>query len=76
MPRDITSEATGPYVIDEGEFEERGGTVAVCRCGLSNDQPFCDGSHAVTADEDPGTVYRYAGDDDEGERTVVRELDG
>ncbi len=31
----------------------------VCRCGLSKNQPFCDGSHHRTKDEEPGKVYQY-----------------
>jgi CDGSH-type Zn-finger protein len=26
-------------------------------CGLSGNQPFCDGSHKKTAGEEPGKVY-------------------
>ena len=33
-------------VVDsEGNEIEKEGTVALCRCGLSNKKPFCDGSH-------------------------------
>ncbi|WP_018257272.1 CDGSH iron-sulfur domain-containing protein [Halomicrobium katesii] len=71
MSRKITHDAEGPYVIDEDELEEQGGTVAVCRCGLSANKPHCDGSHQAVADEDD-VVYEYQGDD-EGERTVVDE---
>jgi hypothetical protein len=28
-------------------------------CGLSSNQPFCDGSHKKTADEEADKVYRY-----------------
>ncbi len=52
----ITVRPNGPYRI-EGDFElvdpqgkpfGLGGRTAVslCRCGHSNDKPFCDGSHA------------------------------
>ena len=34
---------TGPYVM-----EMEPGTYAWCACGLSNTQPFCDGSHKGT----------------------------
>ncbi len=34
---------TEPYVI-----EEEGGKVAWCACGLSQNQPYCDGSHKST----------------------------
>jgi len=49
----ITKYDGGPFVI-EGEFEIRDGkgevfakqtSVALCRCGQSTSQPFCDGSH-------------------------------
>jgi CDGSH-type Zn-finger protein len=73
VAREITHEEEGPLLIDEDDVEEQGGTVAVCQCGLSGNQPYCDGSHAVTSDEEDGKVYRYENDDDEGERTVVSE---
>lgn len=74
MAREITHDAEGPLVIDEEELEEQGGTVAVCQCGLSANQPYCDGSHAATAEEEDGKLYKYENDDDEGERTVVNEV--
>lgn len=65
MAREIVHEANGPYIVDEDEFEEQGGNVAVCQCGLSSNKPFCDGSHQATEDEEEGAVYRYDGDERE-----------
>lgn len=30
---------------DGNEFEAKGKSIALCRCGASADKPFCDGSH-------------------------------
>ena len=43
----------GPYLIkteclivhSDGRQEIKTGTVALCRCGASNNKPYCDGSH-------------------------------
>lgn len=40
----------------------------ICMCGLSANQPFCDGSHKKTAGEESGKVYMYK----DGTRTEVK----
>ena len=45
--------ANGPLQVNgefelfdsEGEIITRQGPVFLCRCGMSSDKPFCDGSH-------------------------------
>ena len=70
MAREVTHKATGPVRLDESDIDDDYGDVAVCMCGLSDDRPFCDGSHSAAEDEESGTVYKY--DDADGER---REID-
>jgi CDGSH-type Zn-finger protein len=40
----------------------------LCRCGLSKNQPFCDGSHKLTRTEEAGKLYWY---DDGGNRHEI-----
>ncbi len=70
MSRNILHEEDGPYIVDEDEFEEQGGNIAICQCGLSSNKPFCDGSHQSCADEDADEVYEY---DAEGGRRVAED---
>ncbi|PAU84625.1 hypothetical protein CK500_03680 [Halorubrum salipaludis] len=73
MAREVTHEERGPTVLDESDMGDDD-LIYVCRCGLSDTQPLCDGSHNATADEEDGVVYKYANDDADGERREIDEI--
>ncbi len=73
MAREVTHEERGPAVLDDDDKGDDG-LIFVCRCGLSDAKPLCDGSHKTTADEEDGVVYKYEDDDPDGERREVGEL--
>lgn len=50
-----------------------GSTIAVCRCGLSQAWPLCDGSHTATRSEEDDKLYLYERVGDEG-KLVQHEL--
>ncbi|MCD9025260.1 CDGSH iron-sulfur domain-containing protein [Cohnella silvisoli] len=60
----ITKYDQGPYVI-QGDFElidgkgavfQTGDTIAICRCGQSKTQPFCDSTHKACGFTDASTA--------------------
>lgn len=53
-----THQEPAKYVMDGKE-------VWLSRCGLSKNQPFCDGLHKLTQGEEPNKLYWY---DDAGMR--------
>ena len=63
MARMIRSDRTGPIRIDPQDKP-----VFICGCGLTQNFPFCDGSHKTCVQEEPGKLYVY-----DRERKAIRE---
>lgn len=60
MARLVKRNYSEPYKLVVGSEEKY-----ICRCGLSKNQPFCDGSHKLANNEDADRLYWY---DDAGQR--------
>lgn len=56
MARIVKRTHQQPYLLSIGAEEKH-----LCRCGLSKNPPFCDGSHKLTQGEDPKKLYWYDG---------------
>jgi len=57
MARMIRHDATGPIEVPAQEK-----SAWICACGLSQNQPFCDGAHKACkkdGGEQPGKLYVY-----------------
>ena len=69
MARIVKRTQTGPK-----EIEGPGGEpIYICQCGLSQNQPFCDGHHKLTLTEQPGKLYEY---DKDGKRKEIADTFG
>lgn len=54
MTRLVKKDAVAPLAIKVGGEEKH-----ICMCGLSGNQPFCDGSHMKCKGEEEGKLYVY-----------------
>ncbi len=63
MARKVVKTANGPF-----EIKSQKESVWVCMCGLSKNQPFCDGSHKAIPNEPENEMFEY---DQEGHQTKI-----
>lgn len=57
MARQVIKTDKGPL-----EIKPQSQSTWICMCGLSKNQPFCDGSHKQAQDEEGGATYVYNAD--------------
>lgn len=57
MTRIVKRERGAPYPVTVGAE-----TKYICGCGLSRNQPFCDGAHKLVKDEPAGKLCWYDAD--------------
>ena len=62
MARLVFHSATGPLRIEPQDFPKDGKAIFICACGLSQNLPYCDGSHKTCRAEIEGTLYVYDND--------------
>lgn len=63
MSRKVIKTAKEPF-----EVKSQKESAWICMCGLSKNQPFCDGSHKKIENEEKGKVYEY---DEQGHRREI-----
>ena len=54
MARIVKRTRSGPYQVTIG-----GEAKYICGCGLSDTQPWCNGTHKIARQEEPDKLYWY-----------------
>lgn len=71
MTRFVEHREQGPLPIAKKDLPP-GEVVYLCRCGLSRNGVYCDGSHTATRSERPEALYRYPDGSDRTSRALIR----